>query len=382
MRLAMTLLVRDVADVIETNLSYHRAQGVDFFIVADNGSTDGTVAILERYERAGLVKLEHFPGSVNKAWTEGRTRIGRLTHELGADWVIHNDGDEFWWPLTGDLKQTLAAIPERFGMVIAPRTEFVPRPGEAPFAERLTFREARCLQPPKAAHRTHPRIALDHPHPTRIWIENSSAPARAGRPGLTISQAGESARAEQELVFAPTFPIRVLHFPVRSPAQYRRRVEMAEGAGMLESSWRADLLAAYEGGRLDQVYDQLTLSDQEVARGVEDGWLVEDTDFRDYVAACPDPLEGGASPAGSRAWSEERRRRELDELEVDAMDALTRYVRRRGTSAVRGRYQELKESELKLRRRLRRRERHLESIRSSRWWRLRPRLPAGLRRRS
>ena len=377
MRLAMTLLVRDEADIIEANLNYHRAQGVDFFVVADNGSTDGTLEILERYERAGLVELQHFPGSINEAWTEGRTKIGRLTHERGADWVIHNDGDEFWWPLTGDLKQALAAIPERYGMVIAPRTEFVPRPGNASFADRMTIREARCLQPPKAAHRTHPRIALDHPHPTRIWIENSSTPALAGRPGLTISEPRQPARSEQELVFAPSFPVRVLHFPVRSPAQYRHRVEMAEGSGMLESSWRAELLAAYESGRLEQVYDQLTLSEEQVARGVEDGWLMEDTDFRDYLAACPDPLEGGPSPAGSRAWPEERRRRELADLELDAMDALTRYVRRRGTSAVRGRYRELKESELLLRRRVRR----LESIRSSLWWRLRPRLPARLRRR-
>ena len=75
--------------------------------------------------------------------------------------MIHNDGDEFWWPVTGDLKETLAAIPERFGMVLAPRTEFVPRPdGHASFAERLTFREARFLRPPKTAHRTHPRIKL------------------------------------------------------------------------------------------------------------------------------------------------------------------------------------------------------------------------------
>jgi hypothetical protein len=381
MRLAMTLLVRDAADIIETNLRYHHAQGVDFFVVADNGSADGTVAVLERYERPGLVRLEHLPGSVNLAWAEGRTMIARLTHELGADWVIHNDADEFWWPLTGDLKQTLTAIPERFGMVIAPRTEFVPRPGDAPWPERLIIREARCLQPPKAAHRSHPRIALDHPHPTRIWIEGL-APGRTGRPGLTITDAGQPRRAEQELVFAPTFPIRVLHFPARSAAQYRRRVEMAEGAGMLEWSLQAGLLAAHEAGGLDQVYDRLTPSDQEVARGIEDGWLVEDTDFRDYVAACPDPLEGGDLPAGSRAWSEERRQRELAGLELDAMDALTRYVRRRGTSAVRGRYRELKESELKLRRRLRRREQRLESIRSSRWWRLRPRLPVRLRRRS
>ena len=49
MRLAMTLLVRDEADIIEANLRYHRAQGVDFFVVGDNGSEDGTLEILERY---------------------------------------------------------------------------------------------------------------------------------------------------------------------------------------------------------------------------------------------------------------------------------------------------------------------------------------------
>ena len=352
-------------------------------MVGDNCSTDGTFEILERYERAGLVNLERLPGTVNEAWSEGRTKLGRRAHELGADWVIHNDGDEFWWPVTGDLKETLAAIPERFGMVVAPRTEFVARPGNAWFADRLTFREARALRPPKAAHRTHPRIVLDHPHPTRIWIESASAPALEGRPGLTITDARHPAPT-QELVFASTFPIRVLHFPVRSRTQYRNRVEMAEGAGTLESSFRADLLDAHERGRLDQVYDELALSDQEAARGVEDGVLVEDTDFRDYLAACPDPLAGGDPPVGADAWPEERRRRELADLELDAMYALTRYVRRRGGTAGtrRGRYRELKESELKLRRRLRLRERRLESIRSSRWWRLRPRLPRRNPRRS
>jgi hypothetical protein len=306
--------------------------------------------------------------------------MGRMAAtEFGADWVIHNDADEFWWPLAGDLKETLAAIPEQFGMVIAPRVEFVARPGEEPFAERLTIREARALRPPKAAHRTHPRIVLDHPHPTRIWIENAAATAVEGRPGLTITDTKHPVPAE-ELVFAPSFPIRVLHFPIRSAAQYRKRVELAEGAGMLESWWRADLLEAHEGGRLDQVYDELALSDAEVERGIEDGVLVEDTGFRDYLAASPDPLEGGDAPAGVRAWEEERRRRELDALELDAMYALTKYVRRRGGSASRGRFRELKESELMLRRRLRRRKQRLDRITSSRWWRLRPRLPRRLAR--
>ena len=223
MRLAMTLLVRDEADIIEANLRYHRAQGVDFFVVGDNGSTDGTVEILERYERAGLVELEHFPGSVNEAWSEGRTKLGRRTHELGADWVIHNDGDEFWWPLTGDLKQTLAAIPERFGMVIAPRTEFVARPGDAPFADRLTFREARSLQPAEGgspdapSHRA--RSSPSHPDLDR-GRSGSDARGQAGADDLRHQAPG--CAHEQELVFAPTFPIRVLHFPIRSRAQYRQ----------------------------------------------------------------------------------------------------------------------------------------------------------------
>ena len=43
MKVVMALKVRDEEDVIEHNLRYHRAQGVDFFIVTDNGSVDRTL---------------------------------------------------------------------------------------------------------------------------------------------------------------------------------------------------------------------------------------------------------------------------------------------------------------------------------------------------
>jgi hypothetical protein len=339
MRLAMTLLTRDAADIIEANLKYHRAQGVDLFVVGDDGSVDGTVEILEHVGRDGLVKLEPISGSLQEVWSKGRTKLARVAYELGADWVIHNDQDEFWWSLTGDLKETLAAVPDRFGLVVAPRTEFVARPGEGSFAERLTVREARFLRPPKAAHRTDPRIVLDHPHPTRIGVQKPKSAGKSksdvftGRPGLRDFSADHSAKIDDELVFAPSFPVRVLHFPVRDFAQYRHSIELAENAGLLESKDREKLRTAYEAGTLDEIYASLVLDDDAVARGIEEGSLVEDTDFRDYLAACPDPLEGGASPPGSRSWPEERRQRELVELQFDAMYALTRYVRRRGRQA-------------------------------------------------
>ena len=105
MTLVMTLKVRDEEDVIEDNLRFHRALGVDFFVVMDNGSVDRTPEILARYEDAGLAHvLRDESGDLRTLGAEWYTRMGRMAAtEFGADWVIHNDADEFWWPLTGNL---------------------------------------------------------------------------------------------------------------------------------------------------------------------------------------------------------------------------------------------------------------------------------------
>ncbi|MEA2356013.1 MAG: hypothetical protein QOD61_2142, partial [Solirubrobacteraceae bacterium] len=47
----MTLVVRNEEEILETNLDYHFAQGVDFALVTDHDSTDGTPEILDRYAR-------------------------------------------------------------------------------------------------------------------------------------------------------------------------------------------------------------------------------------------------------------------------------------------------------------------------------------------
>ena len=124
-RVVMALKVRDEEDVIESVLRYHRAQGVDFFIVTDNASTDRTPEILGRWVEAGLARVISEPSAeLRERGQEWVTRMARLAAtEHGADWVVHGDADEFWWPLEGTIKQALAAVPDEFGVVLGPRVE-------------------------------------------------------------------------------------------------------------------------------------------------------------------------------------------------------------------------------------------------------------------
>ena len=95
MKLVMTLLVRDEADIIAQNLDHHLAQGVDAFIVTDNGSIDDTLPILRGYERRGLLEVIEEPAQ-NYAQAVWVTRMAERAVAINADWVIHADADEFW----------------------------------------------------------------------------------------------------------------------------------------------------------------------------------------------------------------------------------------------------------------------------------------------
>jgi hypothetical protein len=302
---------------------------------------------------------------VQEVWDHTRTRLARRAHELGADWVINDDQDEFWWPLVGNLKDALASVPDEFGVLVAPRSDFVARPGIGRYLERMTYREVRFLRPPKAAHRAHPAVILDQPHPTRISLEQGfDLDAFAGRPGIDdVSR--EVSPAELALVWAPVFPIRILHFPVRSFEQYRQRVAVSAAEGLLDVKDRDAVREAHEAGRLEALYDEIAFSDERLAAALTDGTLVEDRDLVDYLASCPEPGQGEARPA-TASWTEERRRRELERLAFEGMYGITRYARRhtvrRGIDVSR------------------RKVRELRAIKASLWWRLRPRIPRALKR--
>ena len=114
-------IVKDEADYLEEWIAYHVALGVDHFLIYDNGSTDGSADLLERYQNHGLVTRIDWPlgGGQLAAYNHALRFFGRV-----ADWFAFYDVDEFLVPLLDDDIPTFLARFEDAAVVRVPRLEF------------------------------------------------------------------------------------------------------------------------------------------------------------------------------------------------------------------------------------------------------------------
>jgi glycosyltransferase involved in cell wall biosynthesis/predicted O-methyltransferase YrrM len=99
------MMVRNERDILPVNLRYHLESGIDHILVADNGSTDGTSAILEEFAATSRVHVFARPGPYNQAGTT--TELAREAFLRGAQWVLPIDADEFWHVPAGRLADVL-----------------------------------------------------------------------------------------------------------------------------------------------------------------------------------------------------------------------------------------------------------------------------------
>jgi hypothetical protein len=269
MRLVMTILVRNEADVIAEQIAFHLDAGVDFIVATDHLSTDGTTELLEGFARDGVLHLirEESEPVQQGAWVTRMARIAAAEH--GADWVLNADADEFWWPRGGSLKAALRPIPQSVATVGALVRVFVPRPDDGrAFWERMTVRLATpaAINDPATSYR-----------PVRHVIHR-------GHPDVDVSQGGHTVRGLDGERRNDLYPIEVLHFPFRSRAQIesKRRNAPWERAGNV----RADLVRvrrAVSAGHRSSYYDEVVIDDEEMRRGLAAGSLAEDTRVRDRL---------------------------------------------------------------------------------------------------
>ena len=270
MKLAMTLLARNEADIVDAQIAFHLNAGVDFVVATDNRSNDGTAEILERYERDGHLHLirESADDMQQARWV---TRMARLAAtEFGADWVINSDADEFWWPRDGSLKDIFASVPRRFGAVCGCWRHFVPRPDDGSFfAERMTVRLAR------------PAFAGDK---TTVFHAHQKVAHRAS-PDVEVDAGNHYVRGPSLDPLPGWYPIEVLHFSIRSIVQLERK----GGGGwarnptyvLAEHQRRVD--EALTSGRVADYFDSLVATHGELEEGLADGTYVVDTRLRDVL---------------------------------------------------------------------------------------------------
>ena len=269
MKLVMTLLARDEADIVDEQIRFHLNAGVDFVIATDNLSADGTTEILESYAKTGELHLIREDGEYLQQ-ADWITRMGRLAAtDFGADWIIHSDADEFWWPRGDSLKDVLASIPSRYGIVRALLRHFVPRPDDgSPFAERMTVRMSTSapINDPRSLFR--PNLKIVH---------------RAD-PNVNVSIGAQRLIDSALVPLRGWYPIEFFHFPVRSLEQCERKyAHQQTGPGQTPSPYYDRVRALIDEGRLEEVYESLVVDDDALERGLEEGSLVIDTRLRDAL---------------------------------------------------------------------------------------------------
>jgi hypothetical protein len=288
-KLVMTLLVRDEADIVDSQIAFHLDAGVDFVIATDNRSEDGTTDILERYRREGHLHLIREEGD-DLRQSEWVTRMARLAAtEFAADWVLNTDADEFWWPRGGDFRALFAAIPAYFGVVRGAWRNFVPRPDdERFFAERMT---ARLCTP------------SFHPHPLSIHFKS----AHRGTADVRVGRGNHEAFGTGLQAVRGWFPIEILHFPVRSLEHCLRKyvtqfVALERNAEKGIPGHMEDAYRAYRAGRLEEFYAPLVVDDEALERALVRGDLTLDTRLCDRLARLgfgrPAAVSGAPAPSG------------------------------------------------------------------------------------
>ena len=108
--LTVCAVIKDEGRYLLEWLAFHRAAGVDHFLLYDNDSSDETPAIVAAFERAfpGSITLIAWPGQAQQ-WKVYEDAINRRLPKLSR-WAAFIDGDEFLYGVSEDLKDIMRSF--------------------------------------------------------------------------------------------------------------------------------------------------------------------------------------------------------------------------------------------------------------------------------
>lgn len=221
--LIMPMVVRDEANIIADTLRHHLDQGIDRILVADNGSTDGTLDILHSDAFRGAVEVFDKGDGLylQKTWTNEMIR--HAIERYKVDWVVPNDADEFYHPNKGQtLKSYLGAFSRVAHVYQCSRLNIVgdwERLEKTPWKDVLTYRSRVTQRPPKQI--AAPDTPLAYPFfmfqlpPKVVFRAKYFEDLSKGAHKVTLTRRNRISAAK----------IEIRHYPVRSVSRFMAGVE-------------------------------------------------------------------------------------------------------------------------------------------------------------
>lgn len=277
-KLIMTLLVRDEADIIRQNIEFHLNHGVDFIIATDNGSKDGTRDVLMEFQKKGVLHLidEKKQDHSQSTWVNRMAEIAFDEYE--ADIIFHNDADEFWYPLKGSLKTEILNSPTELMLVEVAHVLLLDKGGKESFPKDTRYA---VIEPiiPKDSREDSKNVnyyLLKNPPKVIFKTNNGTFHVVEGNHGVTNCSEVASSFSKN---------IRIYHFPLRNKKQFFEKVERS-GKAINSNSDLGDRTAwhwrrwyeSYSHNTLESDYNKLLVT-EESAEIMKQNGMIQEIDF-------------------------------------------------------------------------------------------------------
>jgi len=270
--ISMVILVKNEEDIIEKNIRFHSAIGVDNFVVMDNNSDDNTRDILDKLSKEFEITIidEKSPYSQSKFMT----KLNRIAKQkYNPDWIINNDADEFWIPQTNKSLKDILNF--KGGVLQIQRSNMVLYDGLENWWES-EYRVANQI------------LSREDYENTNIVLGRAGRKVIINPHGYYKTNSGNHSAEhiafwkKQELK-----DIHIYHYPIRSYEQFEKsianRAKLLKVGAKMGSQYKK-WAKLYEEGKLKQEFEKMVFNEEKLKCLQEVNIIKKDTKARELFS--------------------------------------------------------------------------------------------------